>query len=132
MKTLKRVAEIAYELAPRDYATDVVSYDGMSIELQPTGVRLDNDGSRLHWVSMHAPVWEIAHDGVGWRATSEADAGHVYRLADAGAPKGTFVSWLPVAGSGERIELNEGTAYELRWASNPESTRMALYLSSVD
>ncbi len=124
--TLTRVAEIAaeYRISDREAMGD---RDG-GINFQPAGVRLDNDGSRTFWLDYGAARrWTLTHDGVGWRAQHEGDDGHVRRLADAAAPKDTFVDSLPLAGGG-RLTLDPARRYEIALGSNDARTGAAVFL----
>lgn len=125
-----RIAELQLERGPA-YTNDIDGHHEPT-HYQPAGIRLDNDGCKTYWL-MPATVYTVEHDGVGWRVEPVGgwSNGHVYRLADAAGPKGSFVSYLPLAGDG-RLDLLPGTLYQLELASNPEMTRSGLYLSTLD
>lgn len=97
---------------------------------RPRGVRLDNDGVYAWWLESGA-VWTLAHDGVGWRAISEAwpsSREHVMRLADAAGPQGSYVGALPLV-DGEFL-LVEGVTYTLRLGASTDMSRTVIILSA--
>lgn len=136
-KTPMRVAEIAFEVkgdwdAGMPEAGRHLHGDGAPLTVQPRGVRLDNDGEHYHWIQPGA-VWTLTHDGVGWRAQSEAwpsSLTHVMRLARAGAPFGSYVGALPT-GTGE-YGLTLGVTYQLRLGADAGRSKTILTLSTLE
>lgn len=138
-KTPTRVAEIEFEVK-RDWDAGApvagrhLIGDGLPLMVQPTKVRLDNDGKHHHWIEMSA-TWTLTHDGVGWRATTDA-AGwegsreHVMRLADAAGPFGSsYVGALPT-GTGDFV-LEPGVTYQLRLGADAGRSKTILILSTI-
>ncbi|HCT81562.1 MAG TPA: hypothetical protein DGT23_34310 [Micromonosporaceae bacterium] len=99
-------------------------------------MRLDNDGSQEYWLAP-GQRWTLAFDGTGWQATTPGwGEGHVYRIADASGPEGSYISWLPTADGG-RVDLVPGKEYQVAWESiedlshPPQQSRSAVILSTL-
>lgn len=97
---------------------------------RPKDVRLENDGVYEYWLESDSS-WTLEHDGVGWRAISEAwpsSQAHVMRLADAAGPRGTFVESLSLVGGGA-YQLQRGVTYRLRLGADQGMSRTVIILS---
>lgn len=133
-----RLAEIELEIkndwdASTPEAGRHLHGDGAPLVARPAGVRLDNDGCHAWWLESGSS-WTLEHDGVGWRATSQAwpsSREHVMRLADASGPHGSYVDALPLAGrEGGTFALVKGVTYTLRLGADTDMTRTVIVLSA--